>query len=324
MNKLAINFYIITVIFVNFIVATDISIIPAIRGQYEAEKYLQSKYLVTNLHLSKKDGRRPLLLILGGSSGGFPYPYGDTKIKMFLDSGYHVLEVAYFSEGKIDGLPDKLSKIRLESFWEEIEKYLTSEKIAPFIDNDLIGVMGTSKGGELALLLGSLYPQFKFVIGIVPSHVAFQGSNTTLYHYSSWTFQGNEVPFVPFPNFSIATIYGVLTRIFFKPDNVNFTWMHTQALKNTEAVEKAVIKVENINGPVLLISGIHDQWLPSLEMSRLVVNRLKANNFPHPHMHLECDTDHFPFMRKPEVFDTMLDEIDKMVEYRRILTRGTR
>jgi hypothetical protein len=62
---------------------------------------------------------------------------------------------------------------------------------------------------KLALLLGSLYPQFKFVVAIVPSQVVFQGSNTTFYHYSSWTFKQQELPFVPFPNLSIATIYGV-------------------------------------------------------------------------------------------------------------------
>lgn len=299
--------------------AATISIVPAIKGQYEAEKYLASEHLITNLHLSKKESRRPLLLILGGSNEGFTHVPGDWQIQAFLDRGYHVLEAEFFLKPRILTIPDKLSQIRLESFWEEIEEYLKSDKTSSFIDQDLIGVMGTSKGGELALLLSSLYPQFKFVVGVVPSHVVFQGSNTTLYHYSSWAYQGHEVPFVPFPNFSFATIYGVLTRIFCKHDNVNFTWMHSQALKNTEAVEKALIKVENINGPVLLVSGIHDQWWPSAEMSRMVMKRLEAKNFPHSYVHFECDTDHYPFWRKPEMWDIMLDQIDKMVESRRAI-----
>ena len=60
---------------------------------------------------------------------------------------------------------------------------------------------------------------------------------------------------------------GVLTRIFCRSENVNFTWMHSQALKNANTVEQALIKVENINGPILLISGLRDQWWPSAEMS---------------------------------------------------------
>jgi uncharacterized protein len=234
-----------------------------------------------------------------------------------LDRGYHVLEAEYFLRPTVLTIPDKLSEIRLESFLEEIEEYLKSKKTAPYIDQDLIGVMGTSKGGELALLLGSLYRQFKFVIGVVPSHVVFQASNTTLYHYSSWTYQGQAVPFIPFPNFSIATIWGVLTRIFCRSENVNFTWMHNQALKNTIAVEKALIKVENINGPILLVSATRDQWWPSAKMSRLIMKRLEENHFTYSFVHFECDTDHFPFIRKPEVWDATLDQIDKMVQERR-------
>lgn len=92
--------------------------------------------------------------------------------------------------------------------------------------------------------------------------------------------------------------------------------MHNQALKNLDSVERSVIKVEKINGPILLVSGIHDQWWPSSEMSRAVMNRLAVNNFLHSYVHFECDTDHFPFLRKPEVFDAMLDHVDKMVEER--------
>lgn len=297
-----------------------ISVVPAIKGQYEAEQYLASQYLVTNLHLSEKPGKRPLILMLGGSNEGFTYEPGDWRINAFLERGFHVLEAEYFLKPKVLALPDKLSQIRLESFWEEIEEYLKSDKLSPLIDQDLIGVMGTSKGGELALLLSSIYPQFKYVIGVVPSHVVFQGSNTTLFHYSSWTYQGQEVPFVPFPNFSIATIWGVLTRIFCSLDNVNFTWMHNRALKNKKAVEKAIIKVENINGPVLLISGERDQWWPSAEMSRRIMARLQDNRFFHPYVHFECDTDHFPFYRKPEAWGAMMDQVEKMVEYRRNLS----
>lgn len=301
-----------------FLHASDIVISRAMAGEYEPEKYLASQYLVTNLHLSATEGKRPLLLILGGSDGNFSYRPGDERIKDFLDRGYHVLEAAYFFHTlKINDIPNKLSQIRLESFSEAIEEYLKSDATSPYIDPDLIGVMGTSKGGELAMLLGSHYPQFKFVIGVVPSHVIFQGSNTTLYHYSSWTLGGKELPFVPFPNFSLATIWGVLTQIFCKSENVNFTWMHSQALKNTEAVEKALIKVENINGPILLVSGLSDQWWPSADMSRMVMERLAEKKFPHTYVHFECDTDHYPFNRKPEVWEAMLEQMDKMVQYSR-------
>jgi hypothetical protein len=49
-------------------------------------------------------------------------------------------------------------------------------------------------------------------------------------------------------------------------------------LEDKEAVKKAEIEVENINGSILLISGINDQW-PATEMSDQIVKRLQQNNF---------------------------------------------
>ncbi len=294
--------------------SSNINIEYAVKDHYEAEKYLLSEYLVTNLHLSKQEGKRPLILMLGGSNEGFTHRPGDWRIESFLERGYHVLEAEYFLKPKVGTLPDKLSQIRLESFGEEISEYLKSDKIPPVIDENLIGVMGTSKGGELALVLGSIYPQFHFVIGLVPSHVVFQASNTSLYKYSSWVLDNKPLDFVPFPIFSFATIYGVFTRIFCKSDNVNFTWMHNQALKNTEAVEKAIIKVEKINGPVLLVSGEKDQWWPSADMSRQVMKRLKEHKFGYSYVHVESDSDHYPYSRQQEVWMYILNHTDKMIK----------
>ncbi|HXW52504.1 MAG TPA: acyl-CoA thioester hydrolase/BAAT C-terminal domain-containing protein [Myxococcota bacterium] len=309
--------YIIISAFYSYVLsAAEIIPIDAVPGHYEAEKYLLSRHLVTNLHLAKVDEKRPLLLILGGSNESYTYAPGDWRIKSFLDRGIHVLEAEYFLKPKVGSVPDTLSLIRLESFWEEISEYLKSDKIPQVIDQDIIGVMGTSKGGELALLLASHYPQFKFVVGVVPSHVAFQASNTTLYHYSSWALNNAPVPFVPFSNFSVATIYGVLTRIFCRPDNVNFTWMHSQALTDQQAVENAIIKVEKINGPILLVSGERDQWWPSADMSRKIMARLKEKQFPFSHVHFDRDTDHFPFDREPDLWDKMLSHVDKMIKIR--------
>jgi hypothetical protein len=48
-----------------FLRAAHIVIDKAVKGNYEAEKYLASQHLVTNLHLSTQEGKRPLILILG-------------------------------------------------------------------------------------------------------------------------------------------------------------------------------------------------------------------------------------------------------------------
>ena len=63
-------------------------------------------------------------------------------------------------------------------------------------------------------------------------------------------------------------------------------------MENTAAMEEAAIEVENINGPVLLISGTRDEQWPSMEMSELMMTRLKDNNFPHHYQHIPLQGGH--------------------------------
>ncbi len=58
------------------------------------------------------------------------------------------------------------------------------------------------------------------------------------------------------------------------------------SLKQTEAVKKATIKVENINGPILIYTGKEDPMWPSSKMGEMIVERLKENNFPHWYEHV--------------------------------------
>ena len=53
----------------------------------------------------------------------------------------------------------------------------------------------------------------------------------------------------------------------------------TNGLSDSVAVIKACIKVENINGPILLFSGVEDEVWPSSIMSDMIENRIKMNNF---------------------------------------------
>ena len=66
----------------------------------------------------------------------------------------------------------------------------------------------------------------------------------------------------------------------------DFRKAHELALEDKNAVAAAAIKVENINGPVLLVSGENDHVWPSAEMSREVMNRLKEKNFEHAYHHI--------------------------------------
>ncbi|MCI0750658.1 MAG: hypothetical protein L0Y35_02365, partial [Flammeovirgaceae bacterium] len=63
-------------------------------------------------------------------------------------------------------------------------------------------------------------------------------------------------------------------------------------LEDKEAVEKALIKVENIKGPILLVSATKDEMWPSTEMSDEIMARLQSKKFPHVFEHIAIDGGH--------------------------------
>ena len=63
-------------------------------------------------------------------------------------------------------------------------------------------------------------------------------------------------------------------------------------LQDTLAAEKASIKVELINGSILLLSATKDEVCPSTPMAEKMIARLKANHFKFPFQHIAIEGGH--------------------------------
>ena len=66
--------------------------------------------------------------------------------------------------------------------------------------SERLGVTGLSRGGELALLLGTTFPQkVGAIVGLVPSGVVMPGfgSDPSASTRSAWSYEGSPLPFVP-------------------------------------------------------------------------------------------------------------------------------
>ena len=225
--------------------------------------------LVGTLFHPAEVGPHPTVIHLGGTDGGL----NEARGALLASYGFAVLSMAYFG---IDPLPSQLAEIPLEYF-ENALGWLTEHKA---VDSRRIGVYGYSKGGELALLLGANFPQIRAVAAFAPSSVIWQGLRRGRVT-SSWTRGGAPLPFVPI-KFSI----GILVRLMFgRP--VAFRASYERGLKDRRAVEAAAIAAENINGPILLVSGENDAIWPSTIMAEMLIERLQRNNFPHPYQHLK-------------------------------------
>lgn len=187
-------------------------------------------------------GRHPAVLVLSGSGGGVmpasSFPGG------LASRGYAVLALAYFGVG---GLPPSLHEIPLESFGMALE-WLAAQ---PSVDPKRLGVLGVSRGGELALLLGSIAPQLRTVVAYVPADIVVGGCCSGRSE-ASWTIGGRALAW-SFP---------------------------------AREDSRAAIHVEQIHGAVLLISGRSDGVWPSTAMSNSVMARLERNHFSYPHEHL--------------------------------------
>jgi dienelactone hydrolase len=226
------------------------------------KRMVRSNDLVGTFYYPRAPGSYPGVIVLDGPEGGL----NETQAATLAAHGYATLALAYSG---IERLPRQLNKIPLEYFETAINWLQSQDMVA----KDKIAVLGTSKGAELALLLGANFPVIRAVVAYSPSAVVWQGPDSSgKTPASSWTYHGKQLPYVPFQ-----------TSIF---SSFRAKVPYKESLNNQEAVKTASIPVEKINGPVLLISGRDDQIWPSTQMAQSIIKRLKKNRHPYQDKHL--------------------------------------
>lgn len=198
------------------------------------------------LLLPQASGKVAGVLVLGGSEGGLPL----ARAAWLASRGYAAMALAYF---RYEDLPRLLEDIPLEYFGGALA-WMAQR---PEIDSERLAVMGVSRGGELALQLGSMYPQVKAVVGYVPAntrHPACCGSTRVPY---AWTWKGEPLSFEARPG-----------------------------LRDARAEMEAEIAVEYTHGAILVIAGEDDGVWESSRMTEAVVQRLKRAHFTYPYERL--------------------------------------
>ncbi len=235
---------------------------------------LSTPNVESKLYLGESQNQ-PLIVGFGGSEGGNAWTNDYWKItrEKFIEKGYAFLAIGYFGA---TGTPDTLQKIALEDIYYAI-KVATKNKQ---VDKRKIAIVGGSRGADLALLLGSYYKNIDCVIAIVPSHVTFPG-NTNHFTTSTWTYKGKELSYVPVNEEAVPFLMKGDLRGTFKA-----------MLQDSIAEEKALIKVEKIKAPILLLSATEDEICPSTLMSEKMIERLKLNNFKYHFEHIAIKGGH--------------------------------
>jgi dienelactone hydrolase len=232
--------------------------------------------LVGWLYIPPGRERRPVVIVLGGSGGG----YDLDKAALLSRHGFATLALAYFG---VPPLPQWLHRIPLEYFERAIAWLRGQEEV----DASRVGVLGVSRGAELALLAASRLPQIGAVAAYAPSAVAWSSGGrdkSTGETIPCWTWNGEAIPFAPLPLRRFIARSAIPVGLLRRP--VKFRNLFRSALRNREAVRQAMIPVERASGPILLISGGDDCVWPAARMAEMIVAHSRSCGFSHAVEHV--------------------------------------
>ena len=216
-----------------------------------------------------RDGPRPAVVYIGGSEGGD----GSARATgpLLAAQGFTVLGLPYHAPswrvepGRFGDLPTDFAELPIDY----LEKAVAALRERPDVDPDRVMLFGVSKGGEYALLAGSLIPDaspgggFCGIVANVPSDVVWEGwGRRGDTRYASFSWRGEGLPFVPYAN---------IARGIDPNDPYTLGQSHADGrAANPDSVAPARIAVERIDEPVLVTGGDKDTVWPSGAMARNV------------------------------------------------------
>ncbi|MFC4407575.1 acyl-CoA thioesterase/bile acid-CoA:amino acid N-acyltransferase family protein [Haloarchaeobius iranensis] len=210
--------------------------------------------VVGTLYEPPGEGPHPAVVELHGSAGRL----SDSTAKALANEGYATLAIDYFGEG--GPIPDDHRNVPL-SYFDTAVDWLRDQL---GVHEGPVGLVGASRGAELALLLGARRDWVGAVVSYAGSAVMWDTPSGE----PAWTDDGEPVPHVvadPVPGASVE-----------------------QGLTD-EQLERATVHVEETDGPVLLLSGGDDEVWQARYLSALAMDRLEAAEFPHRFEHHTYD-----------------------------------
>jgi dienelactone hydrolase len=242
--------------------------------------------LVGRLFLPAGHGPAPGVVVLAGSGGG----RDDIKAARLASAGFAALALGYFA---LPGLPSELVRIDLRYFERAFSWLLNRDDV----EGDLVSVVGTSRGGELTLLLASRYPVVGTAVAYVPSGIVhsgiYQGPRGWLSDVPCWTVDGEPVPYLDHDRGDREL-----------SDPVACSPVYAADLWPYGPVARATIPVEQSSAGILLLSGTDDDVWPSTLFSELVMARLRRHRLPVRHLAFQGAGHRFVFPTLPGTVTT--------------------
>ncbi|MEK4130099.1 acyl-CoA thioesterase/bile acid-CoA:amino acid N-acyltransferase family protein [Solibacillus sp. FSL W8-0474] len=256
-------------------VVDEITITRQWQAEHITRKPVREDGLVGTFFYEENTNPKLGIIVLGGSEGGI-YEYPAT---LLAAHGYSVLALAYFG---VENLPVNCVNIPLEYIEIAINWMKNQDKVA----NGWLGIHGTSKGAELALLSASLFSEIRSVVALNGFAVAFSG----IVPWSdkdelppAWLYNNEPLPYLS-PKNPIDVALKCMKMWNERKGNPFGEWYAALA-SNPVEVKKAEIPVEKINGSILLITGKEDD-VDTTGLSKIAIDRLKKFNCTNEYEHI--------------------------------------
>lgn len=218
------------------------------------------------------------LICFTGSDGRFEW--SRRLAQVFQSHGLTTLALAYVMQ---EGLPRAFYHVPIDPL--EAAAMLLHD-----MGYEKVGLWGISKGAELALTAGNLLPGLvNAVVAVAPMNTVCQGftmkKGISFAPGSAWTFHGKEIPYTPFGLDRFPA--GQVVWKSLKAREVTMYDLYIPLVKSPNPT--AIIRAEQITGPILLISSKMDTMWPSTEAAEQIMGRLWKKKFFYFYQHLNYD-----------------------------------
>lgn len=201
------------------------------------------------------------VLVLAGSSGRVERE----RVRLLAHQGMTALSIRWFGG---PGQSPGICEVPLETF-------TTALDVLQADGAQRIGVLGTSKGAEAAVLTAVHDPRVDAVVALSPTSRVWcnvgPGRDGAQHPYrSSWTWRERPLPFVPLDDsWSPAERDGGPVAI--------RGWYERSERTFAELVPAAEIPVEQARADLLLVAGGDDAMWPSLPFAEQLAGRRRAS-----------------------------------------------
>ncbi|MCD7437354.1 acyl-CoA thioesterase [Streptomyces lincolnensis] len=206
------------------------------------------------------------VLVLAGSSGRVERE----RAHLLARRGMTALSIRWFGG---PGQPAGICEIPLETFTDALDLLRAGEARR-------LGILGTSKGAEAALLTAARDPRVDVVVAVSPTSRVWcnigPGSDGEQFPpRSSWTWRGQAVPFVPMDDSWTSASRDPADG----PVAIR-GWYELSERTFAALLPPAEIPVEKARADLLLVAGGDDEMWPSLTYAEHLARRRRSAGTP--------------------------------------------